>query len=84
MSYRLEVEDRAARNLLKLPKKAVPRISEAIRALSDEPRPPGAKKLTARDGYRIRVGNYRILYVVEDEHQRVRVFKIGDRKNVYR
>jgi mRNA interferase RelE/StbE len=83
LSYRLEVEDRAARELIRLPKKAVARISEAIRTLGDEPRPPGVKKLTARDGYRIRVGNYRVLYVVEDDLQRVRIFRIGDRKNVY-
>lgn len=84
MSYRLEVENRAARRLLKLPKKVVGRISKAIRSLAEDPRPSGAKKLTARNGYRIRVGNYRILYVVEDDVQRVRIFKIGDRKSVYR
>lgn len=84
MSYGLEVEDRAGKELLKLPKKAVRRISEAIRALADDPRPPGVKKLAARDGYRIRVGNYRVLYVVEDRLQRIRIFKIGDRKSVYR
>ena len=83
MSYRLEVDDRAARELFKLPKKATARISAAIRALGEDPRPPGVKKLTAREGYRIRVGNYRILYVVEDDIERVRIFRIGDRKNVY-
>lgn len=83
MSYRLEVDDRAVRELAKLPKKAIARISTAIWALGENPRPPGVKKLTAREGYRIRVGDYRVLYVVEDDVERVRIFRIGDRKNVY-
>ena len=57
---------------------------EAILALGREPRPPGARKLTGREGYRIRIGAYRILYEVEDEQRRIRIYHIGHRKDVYR
>lgn len=84
MSYRVEVEDRARRELLRLPKSAVCRLVEAVRALAHDPRPPGSKKLTAREGYRVRVGRYRILYEIEDAERRVRIYRIGHRKDIYR
>jgi len=55
-----------------------------IQSLADEPRPPGALKLSGRERYRIRQGRYRILYTIEDSVMVVYVIKIGDRKNVYR
>jgi mRNA interferase RelE/StbE len=84
LSYRLEVDDRAARELGDLPKEAVQRLARAIRALGDNPRPPGARKLTGREGYRIRVGDYRVLYEVEDNSRLVRIYKVGHRREVYR
>ena len=66
-------------------KKDRQRIVSRIRSLADDPRPPGAEKLSGtRDKYRIRQGNYRILYEIEDDVLVVYVIRIGDRKEVYR
>jgi mRNA interferase RelE/StbE len=59
-------------------------IIERIDSLADNPRPPGAFKLSGLERYRIRQGRYRILYTIEDSVLVVHVIKIGDRKNVYR
>ncbi len=84
MSHKVEIDRRAVREWLRLPKVAVQRIREAILGLAVNPRPPGAKKLTAREGYRVRVGDDRILYEVEDKVRLVRVYRVGHRKQVYR
>lgn len=60
------------------------RIIRRIETLADNPRPPGALKLSGRERYRVRQGRYRILYTIEDTVLIVYVVKIGDRKNVYR
>jgi mRNA interferase RelE/StbE len=61
------------------------RLVERIRALAENPRPMGAEKLSGvRDKYRIRQGNYRVLYEIEDNVLTVFVVKIADRKDVYR
>ncbi len=84
MTYRVEVDDRAVRALLRLPLDDVRRIREAIVALAQDPRPPGSRKLTGREGHRVRVGNYRVLYDVDDDLRRVRIYRIGHRRDVYR
>ena len=55
-----------------------------IRQLADDPRPPGCRKLSGRDRYRIRRGPYRIVYAIEDERLIVYVVKVGHRRDVYR
>jgi mRNA interferase RelE/StbE len=60
------------------------RIVERIDSLADNPRPPGALKLSGLERYQIRQGRYRILYTIEDAVLVIHVIKIGDRKNVYR
>jgi mRNA interferase RelE/StbE len=60
------------------------RITAAIDSLADDPRPPGAQKLAGRDDYRIRVGDYRIVYAVDDDEQLVLVARIAHRREVYR
>lgn len=52
--------------------------------LKVNPRPVGCKKLTNEEGYRIRVGNYRILYTIDDTNSSVNIYKIAHRKDVYR
>jgi mRNA interferase RelE/StbE len=52
--------------------------------LADNPRPPKSKKLTARDSWRIRIGNYRVIYLIEDDNLIVIVIEIGHRKEVYK
>ena len=84
MVYRIEVEDRVIKVIRRLPKTILPRVKKVISSLAREPRPPGAKKLTAREGYRIRVADYRILYEIEDDKKRIRVYKVLHRKDAYR
>ena len=86
MSYRVFVDSRAARSLEKLPRHAVQRIDKAIAQLCEDPRPAGVKLLRGRlkEGWRIRVGEYRILYRIDDHVREVRIFEIGHRREVYR
>ncbi|MDP2915645.1 MAG: type II toxin-antitoxin system RelE/ParE family toxin [Candidatus Aminicenantes bacterium] len=58
-------------------------IINKIRALTDEPRPHGCLKLTAEEGYRIRAGDYRVLYRIDDVAKRIFIYKIKHRKDVY-
>jgi len=60
------------------------RVIERIRALGDDPRPPGCQKLSGRNRYRVRQGVYRIVYSIENENLVVQVVKVGHRKDVYR
>ena len=61
------------------------RIVQRIQALTGNPRPQGSEKLAGySDRYRIRQGSYRIVYLIDDEHREVTIFKIGHRKDVYR
>jgi len=82
--YNIVVKRSVAKDLKAIPKKDVRRIISAIRSLASEPRPPGAKKLSGQDRYRIRQGNYRILYTIEDEKLIVCVVRAGNRRDVYR
>ncbi len=60
------------------------RVNKLIARLGENPRPPGVKKLTTREGYRVRVGDYRILYVVDDEAKIVIIYRVMARGGVYR
>ena len=82
--YRLEVSHTAHRQIRKLPAETQERVNQAIARLAENPRPPGAKKLTAREGHRVRVGDYRILYHVDDAAKVVVVYRVMPRANVYR
>jgi mRNA interferase RelE/StbE len=84
-SYKIVIKRSAAKELETIGgKKDRQRIVDRIRALADDPRPPGVEKLSGKDKYRIRQGDYRILYEIEDDVLLVVVVKIGDRKEVYR
>ena len=82
-NYKIEIKKSAAKELSKLPKKELTKIIDKIQLLSDEPRPSGCKKLSGEEKYRIRSGNYRILYSIEDDVLIVYVVKVGHRKEVY-
>ena len=84
MTYALFIEKRAQRTLSRIARQDRERIADAIRRLADEPRPPGVKKLSGRDAWRIRVGDYRILYEIYDERLVILVVDIGHRREVYR
>lgn len=83
-SYSLEIKRSAARELEQVPLKDRRRIVTRIQALAHDPRPPGAEKLSGQERYRIRQGDYRILYEIENQILRVMVVKIGHRRDVYR
>ncbi len=77
--YRVTVKKSVAKDMNGIPKKDVRRILAAIRALADQPRPPGSKKLSGQERYRLRQGNYRILYSIEDDQLIVCVVRVGNR-----
>ena len=83
-SYRLLIKPSAAKELEALPRKDRHRIVARIRSLAGTPRPHGCEKLSGQSLYRVRQGNYRVLYSVADDDPRVVVIKIGHRSEVYR
>lgn len=84
MSYRLELETRAVKELSSIPKDRRELIVAVLDDLQKQPRPPGAKKLSGLDGYRVRKGDYRVLYTIDDAARTVRVYRVGHRREVYR
>ena len=82
--YAVMVEPAARRVLNKLPRQIQVRIISRIESLSANPRPPGAIKLSGHDAYRIRVGDYRVVYSVIDTQLLVIVVTVGNRRDVYR
>lgn len=83
-NYKIEIKKSAIKEIENLPKKTLARVIEQIKTLSDDPRPNGCKKLSGDEKYRIRVGDYRILYLIEEKIITVFVVKIAHRKEVYR
>ena len=83
MSYNVSILRRAQKELGGLPKADFERVRDAIRALAADPRPSGCLKLTAREGWRIRIGAYRVIYEIDDPRQSITVLSIGHRRDVY-
>lgn len=84
MGYKIRFLNKVASELNKIPDKDYSRIKSSVIALSSNPRPIGCKKLINEEGFRVRVGNYRILYVVDDSEKVVRIYKISHRKDAYK
>jgi len=82
--YRLEFRPAALRALRKLAPGAAERVRGALALLAREPRPPSSRKLSGRDAYRVRVGDYRIIYTIDDSRLIVVVVLVGHRSSVYR
>lgn len=83
-NYSILFTKSAAKELERIPTRDRHRIVSRISALAGEPRPPGVEKLSADDKYRIRQGDYRILYEIVDAELIVTVVRIGNRRDVYR
>lgn len=91
MEYKIVITESAAKELKRIPTKMQDRIFEKIEDLAEEPKPNGHKKLKNfdmpssdyDDYYRIRVGDYRVIYAIEDAEITIFVMKIAHRKNVY-
>jgi mRNA interferase RelE/StbE len=82
-AYRIELRPAAVKSLRAIHPQDRPRIQGAIALLGQNPRPPGARALKGRPGFRIRVGDYRILYTIQDDVLLVVVVAIGHRGGVY-
>ncbi len=83
-NYSPLIKPSAAKEIEAIPKRDRRRIVAKIRSLSSDPRPPGCEKLSGHDQYRVRQGNYRILYEIHDLDLIVVVVKVGHRREVYR
>ena len=81
--FKIVITKTAQKQLDKLPDIVVETLSAVILSLADDPRPPGCKKLKGRDGWRIRQGNYRIIYDIFDEILVVEIVAVGHRKDIY-
>jgi mRNA interferase RelE/StbE len=84
MNYSLIILPRAQKELSQLSSAAYARVRDAIRELAEDPRPPGCLRLIEREGWRLRVGDFRVVYEIDDKQRSVTVLQIGHRVDVYR
>jgi mRNA interferase RelE/StbE len=84
VSYSLFLLPRAVRQMESLNNAVHDRVLKATLALKENPRPANSRKLTNREGWRLRVGTYRILYEINDETKSVTILDVGHRKEIYR
>ena len=82
--YRIEIKRSAVKEIKKLSSPDLKKVLAKIESLAENPRPPDSAKLTGDEKYRVRCGDYRILYLVQDDVLIVMVVKVGHRKDVYR
>ncbi len=83
-SYKIFIKPSAAKELEAVPRKDRLRIVEKIRGLSSNPRPPCYEKLSGEEKYRIRQGDYRVLYSIQEDEIVITIVKVGHRREVYR
>ena len=84
MSYEISILRRAQKELAEISKPDYERIRDTILKLPENPRPTNCKKLTGREGWRIKVGNYRVIYEINDTNEEIVVLHVGHRRDVYR
>lgn len=82
-NYKILIKASAVKEIKKFPKKDLQRIVDKIQTLSLDPRSTGCEKLSGDDKFRIRQGNYRIIYLIEDDRLIIIVIKVGHRRDVY-
>jgi mRNA interferase RelE/StbE len=83
--YEVFLERRTERDLKRLPAAIFTRLIPHIKALSENPKPSGCRKITgSKNDWRIRIGDYRIIYEIDEEERAVRVMRIRHRREVYR
>lgn len=83
--YEVFLENAAERDLRRLPVQVFQRVISHIKALAEEPRPPGCRKIVGtKNDWRLRVGNYRIIYEIDQRAQSVRVLRVRYRREAYR
>lgn len=81
--YKVQIERKAQKKLIKITAPYYANTKTAILNLSNDPRPQGFKKLKGRDGCRIRVADYRIIYEIHNDRLVIQVIDLGHRKNIY-
>lgn len=84
MGYEVRLTPDARKDFAGLASAVMPRVATALRALEIDPRPAGCKKLVNAGAWRVRVGDYRIIYAIEDDARIVRVVRIAPRGSAYR
>jgi mRNA interferase RelE/StbE len=84
MPYTVIFRSSAVKELRKLPEAARKQVVIAVDLLANEPRPRGVKKMAGMEAWRIRVGDYRIVYSIADQQLVIEIIKIGNRREVYR
>ena len=84
MAYSIVIAPAAKRDLKRLPKDALRRVGTAITSLANDPHPAGSTKLSGTDFYRVRVGDYRVIYRVQEQQVVVLVLRVGHRRDIYR
>lgn len=84
MSFAITILRRAQKQLADVAPPHYQRIRDAIRSLTNQPRPAGCTKLRGREGWRIRIGVYRVIYEINDSTQTITVLDIGHRRDIYR
>ena len=82
--YEIKITDYALKELNSLDKKTYLKIKQAMQKLSENPRPKGCKKLINRDAWRIRVGDFRVIYEIHDYKLLIIIIRVANRKIVYR
>lgn len=82
MSFAIHLKRSAEKELDNLPSDIYKKVVRRIISLKDNPRPRGVKKLTGKNGYRLRVGDYRILYTINSEDKRIDTYSVAHRKEV--
>jgi mRNA interferase RelE/StbE len=84
MTYKLFIRRKAQKQLAKLPVYDYKKVKQTILDLAINPRPVGSKNLKSRESWRVRWGNYRIIYEIKDEQLIVTVLEVGNRKDIYK
>lgn len=84
--YEIEIKRAAEKDMRRLPKGMFRRIRDSILALRDQPRPDGVRKLAGggMEGCRIRIGDYRVVYQIDDAKNRITIIRVRHRREVYR
>ena len=82
--YKIELRRKAQRSLNKLPKDDFDAVLESVRGLANTPRPKGVEKIKSAGLWRIRQGDYRIVYSIDDSENIVTILRIGHRREIYR
>ena len=84
MSYIVYLKRSAEKELSRIPSTVHDRIVKRLLSLEENPRPSGVRKLRGRDEYRLRVGDCRILYIINESEKKIEIVAVGHRKEVYR